>query len=178
MYGPRDPTRITGLPLSKEDVVYKARHICQTSMPLDWEWGKIPLSTSNPPSDEVRNCVIRVVLPAAFTLRLTVFPFFYRRRSVFLASLRRSEALPASELWTLRTRILTFIGRTSRWAARTPRAPVTFPTKTPARMMKLSYSRYLAFSLPHRLSFCRCPLSQHQPAGPGTCGSASGRGWP
>ncbi|KAK1625823.1 hypothetical protein QYE76_000138 [Lolium multiflorum] len=29
MYGPGDPTKITGLPLSKKDVVYKARQICQ-----------------------------------------------------------------------------------------------------------------------------------------------------
>ncbi|KAK1631076.1 hypothetical protein QYE76_005391 [Lolium multiflorum] len=37
MCGPRDPTKITGLPLSKEDVVLKARQICQTDMPMDWE---------------------------------------------------------------------------------------------------------------------------------------------
>ncbi|KAK1649114.1 hypothetical protein QYE76_066919 [Lolium multiflorum] len=60
MYGPRDPTRITGLPLSKKDVVLKARHICQTSMPLDWEWGKIPLSTTNPPTDEVKERFPRI----------------------------------------------------------------------------------------------------------------------
>ncbi|KAK1696193.1 hypothetical protein QYE76_012890 [Lolium multiflorum] len=42
MYGPGDPTKITGLPLSKEDVILKARHICQTAMPLDWEWGLLP----------------------------------------------------------------------------------------------------------------------------------------
>ncbi|KAK1608552.1 hypothetical protein QYE76_032225 [Lolium multiflorum] len=61
MYGPRDPTRITGLPLSKKDVVLKARHICQTSMPLDWEWGKIPLSTTNPPTDEAKERFPRIL---------------------------------------------------------------------------------------------------------------------
>ncbi|KAK1613319.1 hypothetical protein QYE76_036992 [Lolium multiflorum] len=54
MYGPGDPTKITGLPLSKEDVVLKARHICQTSMTPDWEWGLLPLSTLNPPSEEAK----------------------------------------------------------------------------------------------------------------------------
>ncbi|KAK1604462.1 hypothetical protein QYE76_028135 [Lolium multiflorum] len=33
MYGPGDPTKITGLPLSKEDVVLKAKHICQAALP-------------------------------------------------------------------------------------------------------------------------------------------------
>jgi hypothetical protein len=61
MYGPRDPTKITGLPLSKEDVVLKARQICQTAMPLDWEWGFLPLSSTNPPTEEVRDYAIRVV---------------------------------------------------------------------------------------------------------------------
>jgi hypothetical protein len=31
MYGPRDPTKITGLPLSKEDIVLKARQLHQPS---------------------------------------------------------------------------------------------------------------------------------------------------
>ncbi|KAK1616477.1 hypothetical protein QYE76_021994 [Lolium multiflorum] len=53
MYGPRDPTKITGCALSKEDVVLKARQICQTDMPMDWEWGFLPLSSTNPPTDEV-----------------------------------------------------------------------------------------------------------------------------
>ncbi|KAK1611299.1 hypothetical protein QYE76_034972 [Lolium multiflorum] len=52
MYGPGDPTKITGLPLSKKDVVLKARQICQTSMPEDWEWGLRPLSSTNPPTQE------------------------------------------------------------------------------------------------------------------------------
>ncbi|KAK1651309.1 hypothetical protein QYE76_069114 [Lolium multiflorum] len=40
MYGPGDPTKITGIPLSKKDVVLKAGQICQTAMPEDWEWAK------------------------------------------------------------------------------------------------------------------------------------------
>jgi hypothetical protein len=63
MYGPGDPTKITGLPLSKADVVLKASQICQTDMPVDWEWGLCPLSSTNPPSQEVRNYATRVVLP-------------------------------------------------------------------------------------------------------------------
>ncbi|KAK1687031.1 hypothetical protein QYE76_047879 [Lolium multiflorum] len=54
MYGPGDPTKITGLPLSKEDVVLKASQICQTDMPDDWEWGLCPLSSRNPPSQEAK----------------------------------------------------------------------------------------------------------------------------
>ncbi|KAK1652024.1 hypothetical protein QYE76_069829 [Lolium multiflorum] len=54
MYGPGDPTKITGLPLSKADVVLKANQICQTDMPDDWEWGLCPLSSRNPPSQEAK----------------------------------------------------------------------------------------------------------------------------
>ncbi|KAK1681025.1 hypothetical protein QYE76_041873 [Lolium multiflorum] len=60
MYGPCDPTKITGLPLSKEDVVLKAKHICQTSMTPDWEWGLLPLSTLNPPSEEAKQRFPRI----------------------------------------------------------------------------------------------------------------------
>ncbi|KAK1682770.1 hypothetical protein QYE76_043618 [Lolium multiflorum] len=60
MYGPGDPTKITGLPLRKEDVVLKARHICQTSMPLDWDWGLLPLSSLNPPTEEAKLCFPRI----------------------------------------------------------------------------------------------------------------------
>jgi hypothetical protein len=56
MYGPGDPTKITGLPLSKADVVLKAKQICRTDMPDNWEWGFVPLSSTNPPTDEVRDC--------------------------------------------------------------------------------------------------------------------------
>ncbi|KAK1642163.1 hypothetical protein QYE76_059968 [Lolium multiflorum] len=55
MYGPGDPTKITGLPLSKKDVFLKARQICQTSMPEDWEWGLRPLSSTNPPTQEAKD---------------------------------------------------------------------------------------------------------------------------
>ncbi|KAK1669976.1 hypothetical protein QYE76_058135 [Lolium multiflorum] len=55
MYGPGDPTKITGRPLSKKDVVRKARQICQTAVPFDWEWGLLPLSTTNPPTQEAKD---------------------------------------------------------------------------------------------------------------------------
>ncbi|KAK1618420.1 hypothetical protein QYE76_023937 [Lolium multiflorum] len=42
MYGPGDPTKITGLPLSKKDVVLKAKQICQTAMRFNWKWGLLP----------------------------------------------------------------------------------------------------------------------------------------
>ncbi|KAK1608457.1 hypothetical protein QYE76_032130 [Lolium multiflorum] len=64
MCGPRDPTKITGLPLSKEDVVLKARQICQTDMPMDWEWGFLPLSSTNPPTDEARERFPRIAAEA------------------------------------------------------------------------------------------------------------------
>ncbi|KAK1684705.1 hypothetical protein QYE76_045553 [Lolium multiflorum] len=60
MYGPRDPTKITGLPLSLEDIVLKARQICQTDMPLDWEWGFRPLSSTNPPTAEDKERFSRI----------------------------------------------------------------------------------------------------------------------
>jgi hypothetical protein len=68
MYGPGDPTKITGIPLSKKDVVLKARQICQTAMPEDWEWGLRPLSSTNPPTQEVRNYATRVGIPVTFAL--------------------------------------------------------------------------------------------------------------
>ncbi|KAK1680702.1 hypothetical protein QYE76_041550 [Lolium multiflorum] len=55
MYGPGDPTKITGLPLSKKDVVLKARQICQTAMPFNWKWGLLPFSTTNPPTQEAKD---------------------------------------------------------------------------------------------------------------------------
>ncbi|KAK1626674.1 hypothetical protein QYE76_000989 [Lolium multiflorum] len=60
MYGPGDPTKITGLPLSKGDVVLKAKQICQTDMPGDWEWGFLPLSSTNPPTDEAKDRFPRI----------------------------------------------------------------------------------------------------------------------
>jgi hypothetical protein len=73
MYGPGDPTKITGRPLSKKDVVRKARQICQTAMPFDWEWGLLPLSTTNPPTQEVRDYAIAVGFAGNFLLLLTLF---------------------------------------------------------------------------------------------------------
>ncbi|KAK1643844.1 hypothetical protein QYE76_061649 [Lolium multiflorum] len=60
MYGPGDPTKITGLPLSKKDIVLKARQICQTAMPDDWEWGLRPLSSTNPPTQEAKDRFPRI----------------------------------------------------------------------------------------------------------------------
>nr|XP_051207449.1 formin-like protein 16 [Lolium perenne] len=60
MYSPRDPTKITGLPLSKEDIVLKARQIWQTDMPMDWEWGFLPLSSTNPPTREAKERFPRI----------------------------------------------------------------------------------------------------------------------
>ncbi|KAK1679121.1 hypothetical protein QYE76_039969 [Lolium multiflorum] len=60
MYGPRDPTKITGLALSKEDIVLKAKQICQTDMPMDWEWGFTPLSSTNPPTAEAKERFPRI----------------------------------------------------------------------------------------------------------------------
>ncbi|KAK1663543.1 hypothetical protein QYE76_051702 [Lolium multiflorum] len=61
MYGPGDPTKITSFRLTKEDVVLKARHICQSAMPLDWEWGLLPLSSLNPPTEEAKQRFPRIV---------------------------------------------------------------------------------------------------------------------
>ncbi|KAK1607187.1 hypothetical protein QYE76_030860 [Lolium multiflorum] len=55
MYGPGDPTKITGLPLSKKDVVLKAKQICQTAMRFNWKWGLLPFSTTNPPTQEAKD---------------------------------------------------------------------------------------------------------------------------
>ncbi|KAK1696243.1 hypothetical protein QYE76_012940 [Lolium multiflorum] len=41
--------------LRKKDVVRKAKQICQTAMPVDWEWGLLPLSTTNPPTQEAKD---------------------------------------------------------------------------------------------------------------------------
>ncbi|KAK1613363.1 hypothetical protein QYE76_037036 [Lolium multiflorum] len=54
MYGPGDPTKITGIPLSKKDIVLKAKQICQTAMPEDWEWGLRPLSQGPFPRHRLR----------------------------------------------------------------------------------------------------------------------------
>jgi hypothetical protein len=110
MYGPGDPTKITGLPLSKKDVVLKARQICQTAMPFDWEWGFLPLSSTNPPTKEVRTCATWVLVPVTFLLRLTCLLFVFRPRSASPASTRIDEALARSALWTGRILTPTSIG--------------------------------------------------------------------
>ncbi|KAK1631016.1 hypothetical protein QYE76_005331 [Lolium multiflorum] len=60
MYDPGDPTKITGLPLSKDDIVLKARQICQTAMRDDWEWGFLPLSSTNPLTQEAKDRFPRI----------------------------------------------------------------------------------------------------------------------
>jgi hypothetical protein len=110
MYGPGYPTKITGLPLSKADVVLKANQICQTDMPDDWEWGFLPLSSLNPPTKEVRGYATRAVLPVTFMLRLTDFLFVFRLRTASLASSRIGEALAGSAPWTRSTQIPTSTG--------------------------------------------------------------------
>ncbi|KAK1647654.1 hypothetical protein QYE76_065459 [Lolium multiflorum] len=60
MYGPDDPTKISGIQLSKEDVVLKAKLICQTDMPMDWEWGFLPLSSTNPLTKEAKERFPRI----------------------------------------------------------------------------------------------------------------------
>ncbi|KAK1615940.1 hypothetical protein QYE76_021457 [Lolium multiflorum] len=109
MYGPDDPTKITGLPLSKEDVVLKARHICQTSMTPDWEWGLLPLSTLNPPSEEAKLRFPRIDVD---------------RRGI-------------CRFRTRLTRILISTGPTSRWAGSpflAPKLPQPAPTRRSTSM--------------------------------------------
>jgi hypothetical protein len=50
MSGRMDPTRITTFSLSKIDMVLKARQICKTKMPVDWNWGMPPFSRTRPPT--------------------------------------------------------------------------------------------------------------------------------
>ncbi|KAM0857704.1 hypothetical protein ACQ4PT_048304 [Festuca glaucescens] len=52
MTGWFDPTRITTFPLSKPDVVAKAKQICKTKMPVDWKWGLQPHSRRRPPASQ------------------------------------------------------------------------------------------------------------------------------
>jgi hypothetical protein len=111
MYGPGDPTKITGLALSKEDVVLKASQICQTDMPDDWEWGLCPLSARNPPSEDVRRYAALVVLAVAFVLVSNPsFPFVFRPRPASPGSIQTGEALARRGPWTSTIRILSFIG--------------------------------------------------------------------
>jgi hypothetical protein len=48
MRGRWDTTRITSFGLSKSDVVLKAKQICKTQMPAEWNWGLQPLSRQPP----------------------------------------------------------------------------------------------------------------------------------
>jgi hypothetical protein len=57
-----DPTRITTFPLSKFDVVAKAKQICKTNMPVDWKWGMQPQSCQRPPTSQVRSWGFRNVV--------------------------------------------------------------------------------------------------------------------
>ncbi|KAK1692120.1 hypothetical protein QYE76_008817 [Lolium multiflorum] len=52
MSGRFDPTRITTFPLSKADVVAKAKQICKTKMLVEWKWGLQPYSRRHPPSPQ------------------------------------------------------------------------------------------------------------------------------
>ncbi|KAM0929126.1 hypothetical protein ACQ4PT_001831 [Festuca glaucescens] len=52
MTGQFDPTRITTFPLSKFDVVAKAKQICKTKMSVEWKWGMQPHSRRCPPPSQ------------------------------------------------------------------------------------------------------------------------------
>jgi hypothetical protein len=89
MCGPLVPTKMTSCYLSKEDVVLKARQISQTDMPMDWEWGLLPLSSTNPPSADVRTLAIRIVFPVAFDVLTNCLFSFFRPARAFPGSTRR-----------------------------------------------------------------------------------------
>jgi hypothetical protein len=111
MYGPGDPTKITGLALSKKDVVLKASQICQTDMPDDWEWGLCPLSARNPPSEDVRRYAARVVLPVTlYRCLIFLFSFVFRPKPASPGLIQTGEALAGRGPWTSTIRILSFIG--------------------------------------------------------------------
>jgi hypothetical protein len=55
MSGLRDPTRITTHTLSADDLVLKAKQICQNPLSPSGKYGMIPYSRSNPPPSEVRS---------------------------------------------------------------------------------------------------------------------------
>ncbi|KAK1695940.1 hypothetical protein QYE76_012637 [Lolium multiflorum] len=71
MYGPGDPTKITGHPLSKKDVVLKAKQICQTAMPFNWEWGLLPSALLTlQPKKAARNLPETPLTPSTRSLHL------------------------------------------------------------------------------------------------------------
>jgi hypothetical protein len=55
MTGRFDPTRITTFPLSKSDVVAKAKQICKTKMQVEWKWGMQPHGRRRLPKSQVRS---------------------------------------------------------------------------------------------------------------------------
>ncbi|KAK1604683.1 hypothetical protein QYE76_028356 [Lolium multiflorum] len=97
MYGPGDPTKITGLPLSKKDVVLKARQICQTSMPEDWEWGLQPLAPLT-----LRPKKWAGLLPLALAKLRRNLPMYPQPTLThrFMSMRRRCRPRPAKSLWT------------------------------------------------------------------------------
>ncbi|KAK1679566.1 hypothetical protein QYE76_040414 [Lolium multiflorum] len=97
MYGPGDPTKITGRALSKKDVVRKAKQICQTAMPFAWEWGLLPLSSSNPPTQEARDRFPSIQAEPRGPLRKRAFDSFDPDPYIFWKDLKMGKT-PAARL--------------------------------------------------------------------------------
>ncbi|KAK1646158.1 hypothetical protein QYE76_063963 [Lolium multiflorum] len=96
MYGPGDPTKITGRALSKKDVVL-ARQICQTAMPFAWEWGLLPLSFSNRPTQEARDRFPSIQAEPRGPLRKRAFDSFDPDPYIFWKDLKMGKT-PAARL--------------------------------------------------------------------------------
>ncbi|KAK1653506.1 hypothetical protein QYE76_071311 [Lolium multiflorum] len=97
MYGPGDPTKITGRALSKKDVVLKAKQICQTAMPFTWEWGLLPLSSSNRPTQEARDRFPSIQAEPRGPLRKRAFDSFDPDPYIFWKDLKMGKT-PAARL--------------------------------------------------------------------------------
>ncbi|KAK1649290.1 hypothetical protein QYE76_067095 [Lolium multiflorum] len=97
MYGPGDPTKITGHPLSKKDVVLKAKQICQTAMPFNWEWGLLPFSTTNPPTQEAKDRFPLIEAERRGTCRKRALDSFDPDPYIFWKDLKMGKT-PASRL--------------------------------------------------------------------------------
>ncbi|KAK1683706.1 hypothetical protein QYE76_044554, partial [Lolium multiflorum] len=97
MYGPGDPTKITGRALSKKDVVLKAKQICQTAMPFTWEWGILPLSSSNRPTQEARDRFPSIQAEPRGPLRKRAFDSFDPDPYIFWKDLKMGKT-PAARL--------------------------------------------------------------------------------
>ncbi|XP_071676741.1 uncharacterized protein [Lolium perenne] len=97
MYGPGDPTKITGRALSKKDVVLKAKQICQTAMPFAWEWGLLPLSFSNRPTQEARDRFPSIQAEPRGPLRKRAFDSFDPDPYIFWKDLKMGKT-PAARL--------------------------------------------------------------------------------